>query len=268
MANILTPYRDWEAAFEKINEVRNCPIPPGHPKIDVDQAFCVCDEGAPLKGHFSCKLDTVIRRNQYDNHPPLREQYEAVRKKIAKEEQKSFHLLFPHFLVLFIFGLHLNPLTWIVRKGKGRMCVDCSTPLDSADDGTPNASIPGTKDGEINETPPVYFGSALPRHLTHIWNTRIAHPLEDILQFSNDIESAFHRLLYHPVLGIIFASVFMEFLIIPIGLVFRARNSPSWWCLLSEVRAHLAAHYQDWAPLSDLAASVALPPPSYSKRTI
>jgi hypothetical protein len=41
-------------------------------------------------------------------------------------------------------------------------------------------------------------------------------------------------MLYHPKLGIVFAFVFMEFLFIPIGMVFGAHNSLSWWCLVSE----------------------------------
>jgi hypothetical protein len=48
-------------------------------------------------------------------------------------------------------------------------------------------------------------------------------------------------MLYHPNLAIVFAFEFMEFLCIPIGTVFGARNSPSWWCILAEVRAHLVA---------------------------
>jgi len=32
----------------------------------------------------------------------------------------------------------------------------------------------------------------------------------------------------------------MELLFVPVGLIFGSRNSPSWWCQLSELRAHAA----------------------------
>jgi hypothetical protein len=48
-------------------------------------------------------------------------------------------------------------------------------------------------------------------------------------------------MLYHPDIAVVFAFVFMEFLCIPVGTVFGARNSPSWWCIIAEIRAHLAA---------------------------
>jgi hypothetical protein len=41
----------------------------------------------------------------------------------------------------------------------------------------------------------------------------------------------------------IFASVIQEFLILPVGLIFGARNSPSFFTLLSETRAHIASNF-------------------------
>ena len=43
-------------------------------------------------------------------------------------------------------------------------------------------------------------------------------------------------------MGILFASVFENYLIIPVSLIFGARNSPSYFSVLSELRAHLATH--------------------------
>jgi hypothetical protein len=55
---------------------------------------------------------------------------EAVEEKFAKEEQKSYHINFPRFLLYFIFGLLLNPLQREWDKGKGRICVDCKNGAD------------------------------------------------------------------------------------------------------------------------------------------
>jgi hypothetical protein len=97
-----------------------------------------------------------------------------------------------------------------------------------------------------DECPPVFYATALQQHLTQIWNLRISHPNEDLLQFTDDLHAAFHRVLYHPDAGVLFASVFMEFLIIPVGTIIGARNSPSFFTLLSEMRAHTASVLQLW----------------------
>ena len=116
---------------------------------------------------------------------------------------------------------------------KGRLCVDPSSHISADDDGAANTNIPppGTPARE-DECPAVWYATALSRHLTRIWRLRISHPSKDILQFTDDIHGAFHRLLYHPDASVAFASVFEEFLIVPVGTIFGARNSPSFFCLL------------------------------------
>jgi hypothetical protein len=113
--------------------------------------------------------------------------------------------------------------------------------ISPSDEGAANDSIPapGTE-GREDECPAIYYSSALHWHLTHIWNLRIDNPTEDILQFCDNIHAAFHRVLYHPDAMVVFASVFEEFLIIPVGTIVGARNSPSFFCLLSELGSHLS----------------------------
>jgi hypothetical protein len=235
-------YRNWEDTFQLVDSVRHHRVPPGYPPVDFDRAYQACTQGVPLAGIFECSLSSTWRRERYDNHPPLAEEYEAVREKLRSEEHNSFYVMVPRFLVFFIFGLHLSPLNFVWRKGKGRACVDNTTILGGNDDGAPNASIPapGTV-GRDDECPAVHYATAFQRHLSWIWNLRISHPTDDILQFGDDIHAAFHRMLYHPDIAIVFSFVFQEFLCIPVGTVFGARNSPSWWCIVAEVRAHLAA---------------------------
>lgn len=235
-------HRDWQALCDTMNAVRSIPPPAGYPLLDFDRAFRVCTEGVPLAGTFSCSFDSVRARNLYNNHPGLLDVEDDVRFKLAKEEAQSFHIAMPRFLWRFIPGIHLNLFVWHIRKGKGRLCVDPSTTISAVDDGNANASIPdpGTL-GREDECPAIYYATALHRHLTHIWNLRITHPTEDILQFVDDIQAAFHRILYHPDGMKLFASVFCEFLIFPVGTIFGARNSPSFFCLLSESRAHIAS---------------------------
>ena len=247
--------RDWEALLEHVIASQHHEQRPGYPKIEPDMAMEAFRCGVPLEGAFHCKRSDLLARLEYDNHPPLQHQEEEVRAKFGKEEAKSFHIAFPRFLAYYIFGLFLAPLSWVLRKGRGRIVVDCSNKLTAEDTGAANDYIPrpGTE-GRERENPAVYYGKALLRHLIAIWNLRIEFPFEDLLQHTDDIDSAFRRMLYHPDLAVAFAYVFMEFLIIPVGQIFGSRNAPSFWCMPAELRAHLAAvmdYSQDDLPLAD-----------------
>ena len=266
-------HRDWSTVTDTIEAVRDIEPPPGYPRLDYERAFRVCTEGVPLAGDYECSFESVRERNLYDNHPGLYENEAPIRAQFAKEEANSFHLALPRFLWRFIVGLHLAPLVWAIRKMKGRLCVDPSSRISDDDDGAANDSIPapGTDERE-DECPAIWYATALYRHLVRVWRLRISHPAEDILQFVDDIHAAFRRVLYHPDGGIIFASVFAEFLIIPVGTIFGARNSPSYFCMLSELRAH-AASVNCYRPdnelesLSPLAQRVRLiAPPSPEER--
>jgi hypothetical protein len=120
---------------------------------------------------------------------------------------------YPRFMALFISGLMLSPISWIMHKGKGRLIVDASTKLAPDDSGARNDHIlPPGKPSQYEENPPVSYGSMLKQHL--------AHPDEDLLQHTDDIDSAFRWMLYHPELAVVFAYVFQELLIVPIGNIF------------------------------------------------
>ena len=256
-------HRDWSELSEIIEEIKQHAQRPDYPVIEHELAMEACTQGVPLEGHFSCTVADVEARLIYDNHSPLAGAKADARIKLGKEEANSYHIAFPRYLARFIFGLFICPISWIVQKGKGRLIMDASTRLRRGDSGAPNDSIPkaGTK-GHERENPPVYYGSAMERILTTIWNQRLDHPKEDILLHADDIDAAFRRVLYHPDLAIVFAAVFEEYLITPVGTIFGARNSPSWWCIPAELRAHAGAtrDYSEKGPIP-LADSVTLIPP-------
>ena len=58
-----------------------------------------------------------------------------------------------------------------------------------------------------------------------------------------------------------FAYVWDTWLIVAIGLIFGARNSPGWFCILSELRADIAAHYSGLkeSPLHKLVSRITIP---------
>jgi hypothetical protein len=206
------------------------------------------------------KWTDLVRRLRYDNHPPLAAQLAPTRGKLGKEEAKSFHIAFPRFIAFFMPGLMVSPLSWVVQKEKGRIIVDSSTKLAKDDTGAPNEQIPkpGTP-GRKDENPAVFYGSALRRHLQFLYNLRIQHPKEDILQHTDDIDSAYRRVLYHPDVAVVFAYVFMELVLVPVGETFGSKSAPSFFMVPAEMRAHLGAVLDYSQACASIAHQVTLP---------
>jgi hypothetical protein len=161
-----------------------------------------------------------------------------VEAKFAKEEEKSFHIHLPRFLLYFIVGLIINPIQWVVRKGKGRICIDCTNGPDRADTiSSANTFIPSPKGDDPDVCPPIHYATVFQRHLWHLWRYRITFPSTNILQHCDDVDAAFRRVLYTPELAIAFAYVFGQDLLIPVGQVFGSRLAPSYFSLLSLILA-------------------------------
>lgn len=257
-------YRDWTSVCQLAESIQHIPIPPDQPPIDFERAMHVSVNGAPIAGHFECKFEDVAERQQYDNHSSLANQMEAVRAKFAKEEKRSYQIAFPRFIWVFIFGLFIAPLTFVLRRPgeEGRICPDPSNTIRPGDTGAANSNIPdaGTE-GEEDRNPAVYYGTALQRLLEWIWNLRIAAPGRDILGHINDISAAYHRILYHPMVGVVFAQVFMEFLMVPCGAIFGGKDSSSFYMLPGELRARLASVGNFGTATTSLADNIKIPPP-------
>jgi hypothetical protein len=106
----------------------------------------------------------------------------------------------------------------------------------------PKPGPPGCKD----ECPPIYYSMALMQHLRWIWHLRLTWPWENIIQYVDDIQAAFHPILYHPDASIIFVVVFSEFLIILIGTIFWSIELAVLFTLLLELRANVASYTTYW----------------------
>ena len=119
-------FRDWPATFRQLQAPARLGTPRRLPPADYPRAQRITTEGVPLQGHFTSHVAEIKARVLYDNHPQVSENSASVEAKFAAEEQKSFHIIFPKFFAFFIIGLFINPLQWAVRKGKGRICVDCT----------------------------------------------------------------------------------------------------------------------------------------------
>jgi hypothetical protein len=138
--------QDMTEYKQDVTKYHSIPSIPNHPPLDCDQLLAVQDDGVPLQGRFECKRSDMLARLKYDNHPPLQHFLNDVHDAFASEEASSFHIHFPRFLARFIYGLFLSPISWVIRKGKGRLIINASSnlnkPSDDADTGAPNSHIP------------------------------------------------------------------------------------------------------------------------------
>ena len=253
--------RNWESTFKKFQSRLTRAPPIDQPPADFGRAFRIFTEGVPLQGNFDSTFEELRARNRYDNHPAVSQNQAEVEAKFAKEEAQSFHIAFPRVLLYFITGLFISPLQWAIRKDKGRICVDCTNGPQPC--GSPNQFITKPKDNEPDICPPVYYATAFDRLLHYMWRLRITNPQADILLHPDDINSAFRRILYHPDMAIIFAYVFQQYLIIPVGQVFGSRSAPSFFSLTSDIRAFLATTQSLHTTASDmeaLATDAIIPP--------
>jgi hypothetical protein len=224
----------------------------------------VCTQGVPLQASYTAPSAALILRDSYNNHPAVQNNLPAVAAKFAKEEERSFHIHFPRAMLYFIFGLFLNPLQWVMRKGKGRICVDYTNRPNGPDTlSSINTWIPKPHPSVADECPPVFYQTAFTRYLIWLWRLRGTVPAESILQNCDDLDAAFCRVLYNPDLAPTFASIFELYLVIPVGQVFGSRSSPSYFSLLSDLRAYAATcgNLASTYPLHPLASNLAYPPP-------
>jgi len=165
-------------------------------------------------------------------------------KKIIKEEDLSYNVVFLWWVWQFIHGLFLNPLTFVLPKYEGDMgwiYVDGTNTIDDINDGAPNSQIPklGTP-SQLNENLAIAYGMAFQQFLMWLYNVCLDWPYDDILMLPDDISATFHQLFYHPQMMPVFASVFENFLCVPAGTIFGSRSSPGYYMLPGELWAWLA----------------------------
>lgn len=257
-------HRDWAETFANLETVKDEEPPPDFPSPDYERTFRSCTEGVPLKATLYSDLNSCVLRNIAPLSRDLIDNEADVDESLRKEEKLSYHIILPRFLWRFFPGLFLSIFRVAYRFGdpKPRLCVDPSTTISPNDIGNVNSLIP--KPGiDEDENPTIYYGTAFIRYLIWIWNLRITYPNEDILQIADDISAAFHRILYHPDLAPAFATVWKQFLIIPVSAIFGSRSSPGNYMWKGELRSHYANFMEVPAEAfqEPLITRLRLPPP-------
>ena len=250
-------YLDFHKIDSVLEELQQCHSQPGEPIHDFKKIRHQLHHGFPMKKEFKCKRADVFKRNIYDNHSSIGPHQDLVTANIAKDLQKSFVICFHRWLFRFIDGLHLSPLGVLIKEQYGilkyRQLNDLSTLiLGPSDTGAPNSQL-DKKD--VEDVPPVYYGNTFTRFCQRIWNLRIEYPDDIIYLYKDDIVSAFRRGKYNPAIAMAYAYVYKDWLCIPLGALFGPRDSPGWFCMLSEIRAFASTNLQELQecshPLSD-----------------
>jgi hypothetical protein len=136
--------RNWQALRAIYAPADQESTPTRYPITDFHLSYRAMTEGVPLRGHFQCSAADTRERIRYNSHPPTSQNQNDARKKFAAEEANSYHIGLPSFLAMCILGLFVSPISWVIKKGKGRIIIDPSTKLCHNDSGVPNSYIPPT----------------------------------------------------------------------------------------------------------------------------
>ena len=253
-------FLDFDALEAFLATLRHRQPRPGQPPVEIDRALRAWREGTPLSGDFWCDRDDVLRRNLYNNHDQVHEHVDLILQDIINDEAASFNLVVYRWLFRFVPGIHIALANIVFRKGKSRQIIDPSSTIHPSDTGAVNTQV---LKYDTSIVPRVHYSSVFERTCRSAFRLRATCPNQEILGYVDDITKAFKRMRYHPQFIPLFAWVFQEYLVLPIGTIFGSRFSPGWFCLGSEIRAFIAMASEELrnAPLCDLAQQVSLPPP-------
>jgi hypothetical protein len=217
------------------DNLRTTEIPPGYPKVDLDQTRGTLKEGSPTKGTFTSNFGHARQRAQYNNYKGMYDHIDIMMDKFAKEEETSYHLCFDCSFMYFTPSIMMALLGLIIQTQKFRIIIDPTNTIFEGNTGNTNAQMP--KPGvDHQRNLEVYYGKSLLYHLVYIWNLRQRHPDHGLFLYKDDINTAFCQILYHLDIAPAFAIVLQHMLCIPVGIIFGAGFSSSLFCNTSETR--------------------------------
>jgi hypothetical protein len=227
---------DFDIMFDNLNYLRAVQIPPGYPKVDLNQTRETLKEGAPKKGTSTFNFEHACKRAQYDNHKGMHNHIDVMMEKFAKKEEKPYHLCFPCSFLYFIPGITIALLSLILQKQNFWIIVDPKNAIFDGNTGNTNAQMP--KPGvDRQRNPAVYDDKALLRHWVYIWRLRQWYPDRDLLLYKDNINATFRIILYHPEIYLAFTTMLQHMLCIPVGLIFWAAPPLFFFCNTSECRS-------------------------------
>ena len=244
--NYTGDWTDYDASIKDlIKEMEVVPHVPGLPIQQFDQVRNTSiHHGFAFQKHCSCPLRDVRLRNLYNNHRSIDDHEPLLLEKLAEDVHKSFALAFPCWIFRFVYGLHLNSMGINICEVNGKVKYGLlndplTLVLGPSDEGALNDQL-NKKD--TSEVPTVFIRNCNQRIWTRIYNLRVQNPTLRIIIYKDDLVEAFRRVCYHPDIAATYSYVFCNFLVIPIGAIFGGRDSPGFFCMLSELRSLASTH--------------------------
>jgi len=207
------------------------------PQHIVDYVFRALTVGAPsqISGHSSSANFWSFKR--YGNHKSILTRPDLVSKSLNKEERNNFTIPLPAWYARFIPHIHVSPEGIIVKEGKkDRIIFDASFHVHH------NSQSPNDWTSKYDE-PEIFYGTALLRHLTQIWNLRLTYPDDVIYLWDDDVAGAFRLVKYNPEIAAAFSAIVHNTLWIPVGQVFGGNTSAQNFEGLARAREHLSQHF-------------------------
>jgi hypothetical protein len=155
----------------------------------------------PCKDIFRTLLTTRLRI-AIDKNTLAQLSLVDVRAKFAAEEANSLHIGLPRLFAMFINGLFMTHLSWVIYKSKSCILIDESTQLHPVDTGDINDYIPTTGFPRAHEENPLCSTAPPPITTLSTLGTCVFLIHTKIVHHSDDIYAAFCQILYHPKLAL------------------------------------------------------------------
>jgi hypothetical protein len=135
---------DYDTMFDNPDDLQTTDMPPGYPKVDIDQTRTTLKDGAPTKGTFTSNFGHARQRAHYNNHKGMHDHIDIMMDNFEKEEKKSYHLCPPpRSFLYFIPSIMITVLSLIMQKQKIRIIVDPTNAIIEGDTGNTNAQARG-----------------------------------------------------------------------------------------------------------------------------
>ena len=181
----------------------------------------------------------MIFRNRYNNHCASNPYISSMHEKSTTNIQKSYPIALPRWTLRFINGnFYFGPrLRHMHTQGQGQRETGQRS----------HCSYLGTQwiqGPKLTHRQTIYCCNATgpltmcAQRLWHrVYNPRFNHPEEDIIIYKDDLVSAFRRICYHLDVTAAYTFVIGVYLVLLVGMVFGSRDSPSLFCLISDLRS-------------------------------
>ena len=184
----------------------------------------ILTKGCPHTLDYEMKHKDKMKMIERGNQPTVQQNMEVVRETMNKEERNSHVVPFPIWMCTFSpFANHVSQGIVFKDGSDPRLVWDGTTKQDK-DDVVSNDYVP------TDDEPPITFGRTLRDFSTHLYNTRVSYPDQDIAIAAADIKACFRWPRLFPDFAAPFGFIITGlYYFISTAMVFGSKVSASCW---------------------------------------